>query len=227
MLDHVSHELRTPVAVIGTALDAMESGADPGKLLPEMRTAQKRLRRVVDQLVESTRIESGALKPKPEWCDLLDLLEQAGSESAEAISAHHFEITIAEKTPALVLIDADLFLAALCNLLTNAGHHTPPGTPIQLSASINDSSELEIHVRDKGPGLAEPQRVFDRFHRGEESRPGGLGLGLSIVRGLIRGLGGSVEARNAPGGGADFILRIPVRTAREIPTETHEPHPGH
>lgn len=227
LLDHVSHELLTPVAVIGTALDAMESGAISGQLIPEMRSAQKRLRRVVDQLVESTRIESGALKPKPEWCDLLELLEQAANESEEAISAHQLEIAIDEKSPALVLIDADLFLAALCNLLTNAGHHTPPGTPILLSAAINESGELEIHVRDKGPGLADPQRVFDRFHRGEASRPGGLGLGLSIVRGLIRGLGGSVEARNAPGGGADFILRIPVRTAREIPAETHEPHPGH
>jgi signal transduction histidine kinase len=59
--------------------------------------------------------------------------------------------------------------------------------------------------------------VFDRFHRGEASRPGGLGLGLSIVRGLIRGLGGTSEARNAPGGGAEFILMIPVRTADQIP----------
>ena len=72
-------------------------------------------------------------------------------------------------------------------------------------------------VRDEGPGLEDPARVFDRFHRGEASRPGGLGLGLSIVRGLIRGLGGTSEARNALGGGAEFILKIPVRTARQIP----------
>ena len=227
LLDHVSHELRTPVSVIGTALDAMEGGASSAQLVPEMRSAQKRLRRVVDQLVESTRIESGALKPKPEWCDLLETLEQAAAESAEATAAHHLDISVSGETPALVWMDADLFIAALGNLIANAGHHTPPGTPIHLKAGINGAGELEIHLRDEGPGLAEPARVFDRFHRGEASRPGGLGLGLSIVRGLIRGLGGSTEARNAAGGGAEFILRVPVRTAREIPAESHEPHPDH
>ena len=217
LLDHVSHELRTPVSVLGSALDALESGAQTTSLIPEMRGAQKRLRRVVDQLVESTRIESGAIQPKPEWCDLLEILESSAEQAEDAIAGHPLDITIADETPPLVWLDADLLLAALGNLLTNAGHHTPPGTPIHLSASINQDSQLEIHVRDEGPGLLEPARVFDRFHRGEASRPGGLGLGLSIVRGLIRGLGGTSEARNTPGGGAEFILTIPVRTADQIP----------
>jgi two-component system sensor histidine kinase KdpD len=217
LLDHVSHELRTPVSVLGSALDALEGGSPISSLIPEMRTAQKRLRRVVDQLVESTRIESGAVQPKPEWCDLLEILEHTAEQAAEAIAGHPVNIRIADGTPPLVWLDADLLLAALENLLTNAGHHTPPGTPIHLSALINQDSQLEIHVRDEGPGLEDPARVFDRFHRGEASRPGGLGLGLSIVRGLIRGLGGTCEARNAPGGGAEFILMIPVRTADQIP----------
>lgn len=217
LLDHVSHELCTPVSVLGSALDALENSAPTATILPEMRGAQKRLRRVVDQLVESTRIESGAIQPKPEWCDLLEILEQASHEAADEIATHPLQIVIAEGTPPLVWLDADLLLAAIGNLLTNAGHHTPSGTPIHLSASVNPDSQLEIRVRDEGPGLKDPARVFDRFHRGEASRPGGLGLGLSIVRGLIRGLGGTSEARNASGGGADFILKIPVRTANQIP----------
>lgn len=217
LLDHVSHELRTPVAVLGSALDALEGGTPAAQLTTEMRGAQQRLRRVVDQLVESTRIESGAVQPKPEWCDLLEILENAEAQAADAIAGHPLQPEIAAGTPALVWLDADLLLTALGNLLANAGHHTPPGTPIHLGASVNDDSQLEIHVRDEGPGLKEPARVFDRFHRGEASRPGGLGLGLSIVRGLIRGLGGTSEARNAPGGGAEFILKIPVRTATHIP----------
>ena len=217
LLDHVSHELRTPVSVLGSALDAVEGGSLTTSLIPEMRAAQKRLRRVVDQLVESTRIESGAVQPKPEWCDLLEILEHSTEQAADVLAGHPVDIRIADGTPPLVWLDADLLLAALGNLLTNAGHHTPLGTPIHLSASINQDSQLEIHVRDEGPGLEDPARVFDRFHRGEESRPGGLGLGLSIVRGLIRGLGGTSEARNAPGGGAEFILMIPVRTADQIP----------
>lgn len=217
LLDHVSHELRTPVAVLGSAMDAIENGIPSTGLIPEMRVAQKRLRRVVDQLVESTRIESGAIQPKPEWCDLLEILEQAVEQAADATTGHPIETTIATGTPPLVWIDADLLLAAMMNLLTNAGHHTPPGTPIHLSASISQESHLEIRVRDEGPGLKEPDRVFDRFHRGSASRPGGLGLGLSIVRGLTRGLGGTSEACNHPSGGAEFLLKIPVRTAQQIP----------
>lgn len=217
LLDHVSHELRTPVSIIGSALDAIESGTPASALVPELRSAQKRLRRVVEQLVESARIESGAVQPKPEWCDLLELLESAREQAADAITGHPLDTRIEKGSPALVWLDADLLLAALGNLLANAGHHTPPGTAIHLSASVNDSAQLEIHVRDEGPGLENPDKVFERFYRGQASRPGGLGLGLPIVRGLIRGLGGTSEARNAPGGGAEFIVKIPVRTAEEIP----------
>jgi two-component system sensor histidine kinase KdpD len=219
LLDHVSHELRTPVSVLGSALDAIESGTPSTVLVPEMRDAQRRLRRVVDQLVESTRIESGAIQPSPEWCDLREILEQSASEAADAIAGHPLDIRIEGGTPPLVWLDADLLLAALGNLLTNAGHHTPPGTPIHLAAGLNSDSHLEISVRDQGPGLENPARVFDRFHRGDASRPGGLGLGLSIVRGLIRGLGGTSEARNAPAGGAEFILKIPARTATHVPED--------
>ncbi len=217
LLDHVSHELRTPISVLGSAMDAIENGVPPITLIPEMRTAQKRLRRVVDQLVESTRIESGAIQPKPEWCDLLEILEQAVEQAAYATTDHPVAISIATGTPPLVWIDSDLLITAITNLLTNAGHHTPSGTPIRLSAATSQESHLEIRVCDEGPGLEEPDRVFERFHRGNASRPGGLGLGLSIVRGLIRGLGGTSEARNPPTGGAEFILKIPVRTAQQIP----------
>lgn len=217
LLDHVSHELRTPVSIIGSSLDAIESGTPASALLPEMHSAQKRLRRVVEQLVESARIESGAVQPKPEWCDLLELLETAREQATDAITGHPLDSSIEKGTPALVWLDADLLLAALGNLLVNAGHHTPPGTAIHLSAAVNASSQLEIHVRDEGPGLENPAKVFERFYRGQASRPGGLGLGLPIVHGLIRGLGGTSEARNAAGGGAEFILKIPVRTAEEIP----------
>lgn len=220
LLDHVSHELRTPVAVMGSSLDALEQGAPITTLMPEMKTAQTRLRRVVNQLVESARVESGAIHAHPEWCDLLDLLETARERVADSLEGHPFEITIPSGTPELVFIDGDLLLATLGNLLTNAGHHTPPGTLIQLSAGISETGELEIHVRDSGPGLENPARVFDRFHRGKDSRPGGLGLGLSIVRGLARGLGGRVEARNIEGAGAEFILHLPVKTAESLPTSS-------
>lgn len=159
------------------------------------------------------------------------LVSAIGISGIDRLTRHNMLATSGRAVEAAGDVDVLLLdktgTITLGNLLTNAGHHTPPGTAIHLTASINAAGDLEIHVRDEGPGLAEPQRVFDRFHRGEASRLGGLGLGLSIVRGLIRGLGGSVEARDAPGGGADFTLKVPVRTARKIPAETHEPHLGH
>ena len=217
LLDHVSHELRTPVAVIGSALDALDGGALAAVPLSEMRRAQARLRRVVEQLVESSRIESGAIQPKPEWCDLRELLENACERTADATAGHPLDVSIADQAPPLVWVDADLLLAALDNLLTNAGHHTPAGTPIHLAAAINGQGLFEIRVRDEGPGLDDPEQVFGRFHRGSGSGAGGLGLGLSIVRGIIRGLGGTTEARNAGGGGAEFVVSLPVRTADQLP----------
>lgn len=217
LLDHVSHELRTPVAVISSSIDALESGTAAEELLPDMRSARRRLLHVVDQLVESARVETGAVRPRAEWCDLQDLLDIARERAADALAGHPLETEIAKDTPPLVWIDGELLLAALGNLLANSGHHTPNGTQVSLHASIDGNSELEIRVRDKGPGLQDPVRVFDRFARGGTGHPGGLGLGLSIVRGLARGLGGTAEARNHEGGGAEFILRLPVKTAMEIP----------
>ncbi|MFT3989825.1 MAG: DUF4118 domain-containing protein [Luteolibacter sp.] len=217
LLDHVSHELRTPVAVIGSSIDALEQGHSSIPLLPEMRSAQNRLRRVVDQLVESARVESGAVQAHPEWCDLLDLLETAQQRCAEFLTQHSFQITIEPCTPSLLLLDGELLLTALENLIVNACNHTPSGSSISVDAAISDKSELLLHVRDNGPGLENASKLFDRFHRGSASRPGGLGLGLSIVRGLIRGMGGQVDARNQATGGAEFSLRLPVKTTDSIP----------
>jgi two-component system, OmpR family, sensor histidine kinase KdpD len=217
LLDHVSHELRTPVAVLSSSIDALAHGSSADQLLPEMRTAQKRLRRVVDQLVESARVESGAVQARPEWNDLLDLLETAQSHCSDQLTEHPLEITIAENTPPLVQIDGELVLAILENLLINSAHHTPAGTRIFLHASLTDAQELQLSLRDQGPGLENPELIFNRFVRGKNSRPGGLGLGLSIVRGLTRGMGGTIQARNHPEGGAEFLIRLPAKTALEIP----------
>lgn len=217
LLDHVSHELRTPVAVIGSAIDALDTHDLTPELKEEMRHAQKRLYAVVNQLIESSRIESGSVQPKPEWCDVLETLESARDQAADALENHTVSIHIEKNTPPLVWIDADLLIAALAHLLTNAGHHTPENTAIEIFSTIIDDQQWQIIVHDHGPGLDKPERAFDRFYRGEKSKPGGIGLGLSIVRGLIRGLGGSCQARNAPDGGAEFTILVPIRATHQTP----------
>lgn len=217
LLDHVSHELRTPAAILGTSIDALGQGTPVETLLPEMHAARTRLQRVVEQLVQSARIESGALSPSAEWCDLLDLLETARDRASESLGPRQVILTIHSGTPPLVWIDAELFLTILENLLANIGHHTPAGTRAELTATADGDATLEIQVTDDGPGLDNPAAVFDRFHRGDDSHHGGLGLGLSIVRGIARGLGGEIRAENRDGGGTRFFLRLPVKTAVEIP----------
>lgn len=217
LLDHVSHELRTPVAVIGSAIEALETHELSTEIKGEMRHAQKRLCAVVNQLIESSRIESGGIQPKPEWCDVGETLEIAREQAADALERHEVKIHLPTTPSPLVWIDADLLISALAHLLTNAGHHTPEGTLIEVHSRLIHEQEWQITVRDHGPGLDDPERAFDRFYRGEKSRPGGIGLGLSIVRGLVRGLAGKCLARNAIDGGAEFIITVPIRITHLTP----------
>jgi two-component system sensor histidine kinase KdpD len=109
-------------------------------------------------------------------------------------------------------MDFVLTQQALSNLLSNAARHTPPGTPVEVSASVRDGSLLQV-VADRGPGLPPGilPRIFDKFYRAPNAPTGGTGLGLSLVKGFAEAQGGSVTAENGPGGGMVFTLRLPLR----------------
>jgi two-component system sensor histidine kinase KdpD len=124
--------------------------------------------------------------------------------------------------PGLPLVRADFVLMeqAVSNLLANAAVHTPPGTPVEVSARVV-AGEVVVEVADHGPGLdpAELGRVFERFRRAANARPGGTGLGLSIVKGFAEACGGRVAASNRPGGGAVFRVFLPLGTQPPLPGE--------
>ncbi|MBL9159495.1 MAG: sensor histidine kinase KdpD [Verrucomicrobiales bacterium] len=213
LLDNVSHELKTPLAVIQAALDG--TGRE-GPFLGEMATAAGRLQRVVDGLLEMNRLESGALHPSLDWCDLHEIIATARDAVGTALQTHPVSIHLPDDLP-LVRLDPVLFAQCLANLLHNGAAHTPPGTPIKISAGL-DGSNLHLAVRDHGPGLPPGAeiRVFEKFFRAENTPTGGTGLGLAIVRGLVRAMDGEVVARNAPGGGAEFAISLPgVETFHE------------
>jgi two-component system sensor histidine kinase KdpD len=109
----------------------------------------------------------------------------------------------------------------LANLLLNATLHTPPGTPLLISAGVEPAGRLFIAVADEGPGLPPElrQTLFQKFQRGNAARAGGLGLGLSIVRGFMEAQGGEVVADDNPGGGARFTLFLPVALHETVPQE--------
>lgn len=216
LLNSVSHELRTPIAAITTAatsLSDLPRDAAPdlsSGLIEEVVEASHRLNRLVGNLLDITRLESGHVKPKMEWCDAGDLIQVLMQRTARQLRRHRVSSRVEGRLP-LVRMDFVLMEQALSNLLSNAAAHTPPGAAVEVSARV-DGDELVLSVADNGRGLPlEPvERVFDKFFRGPGAPTGGTGLGLSIVKGFVEAQGGRVIGRNRAGGGAEFVIRLPV-----------------
>lgn len=211
LLDSVSHELKTPLAVIQASLEGMQEIRNP--YLDEIQTASKRLQRVVNNLLQMTRIEAAAVRPVSEWCLLSDIVQQAVKVASDALSGRPCHVSIPADLPA-VKLDPGLCIQAVANILHNAAAYTPAGTGIDISGSLRDGRLVTLSIADRGPGLKEGDeaRVFEKFYRSAGSPAGGTGLGLSIARAFIRSLNGDIEARNRSGGGAEFLITIPVET---------------
>jgi two-component system sensor histidine kinase KdpD len=223
LLDGVSHELKTPLAVLGAAVENLATADEPTRaaLAGEIRTATRRLNRLVNNLLDQTRLESGALQPRLDWCDAHDLLNAALDGVREALAGHPFESALPADLP-LFRADAALMEQVIANLLLNAALHTPEGTPIFLAAGVDRArSRIFFTVADRGPGLpaAMRERLFQKFQRGDAARAGGLGLGLSIIRGFVAAQGGEVVAGENPGGGAVFTVYLPFTPHGNVPSE--------
>ena len=218
LLDCVSHELKTPLAAIGAASQELSRVApniqDPQMLkdlASEIRDGSRRLNRVVDNLLDMNRLESGVIRPRREWCDVRELLQSAVDIERESINGRDIRLDVPEEIP-LALVDHTLIEQAVAKLLANAGSHTPARLPIEIDAEYTND-HLLISVSDRGPGIPieATDRLFEKFYRGDNRKTGGLGLGLSIARGLIEAHGGKLTAENRDGGGARFTIRLPVR----------------
>lgn len=213
LLDSVSHELKTPIAVFRTAVEQLGT-SDPARrefLVSELRIATQRLDNIVGNLLNQTRLESGVLRPKMDWCTARDLVAAARRAVGWRMANHPLAVEIPFDFP-ILLADAALMEQALANLLLNAAVHTPAGTRISVDAGITtDPKRLFISVADEGPGVPVDLRVriFDKFSRGPDSHSGGVGLGLSIVKGFMLAQGGDVTVDGAPAGGARFTLLLP------------------
>lgn len=224
LLNSVSHELRTPVSAIISAANGLRTagqlGASQKELVTEIESAGARLNRVVQSLLSAARLQAGQLRPKLDWCDVRDVVRAALREASELTANHPVDTKIGSGLR-LVKMDSVLTQQALSNLLSNAALHTPPKTPIEISARF-EGPELLLEVADRGPGLpgGETERVFDIFHRAPNARPGGTGLGLAIVKGFVEAQGGRVRAANGINGGAIFSIFLP---AAESPSIREEP----
>ncbi|MCU1233885.1 MAG: kdpD [Candidatus Solibacter sp.] len=219
LLSAVSHDLRTPLASITGAASTLRSQGE--KLLPETRQEllesiaeeAERLGRLVSNLLDMTRLESGVELRR----DLYPLEEIVGAalQRMERQLAHRPVITRLPEHLPLISVDDVLFGQLLVNLLENATKYSPEGTPIEIEAS-SDGDAVTMDVLDRGPGFAalDEQRIFEKFYRGRSDGARGAGLGLAICRAIVQAHRGTIEAFNRTGGGAVFRVRLPLESGR-------------
>lgn len=219
ILDSVSHELKTPIAVFRSALEQLRTDDQDLRecLVTEISIAAARLERLVENLLNQTRLESGVLRPRLDWCDADDLIAAARRAVGSRLDDRPITVDIPPSFP-IFRADAAMMEQAIANLLLNAAVHTPAPGSIHLEVGVSrDASKVLIEVSDDGPGVPEGirERIFEKFNRGPGAAAGGLGLGLSIVRGFMRAQGGDVASDFPPKGGSRFTLSLPL-TAHEI-----------
>jgi two-component system sensor histidine kinase KdpD len=223
LLDSVSHELKTPLAVLRSAAEQLGTGdaRRRAELGGEILLATSRLDHLVVNLLNQTRLESGALQPQLDWCDARDIINAARRAVGDSLDPHPFSTEIPSDMP-LFRADAAILEQALANLLLNAALHTPAGAAILVRAGVEKySGQVFISVLDRGPGLPPEVRddLFQKFRRGKKAHAGGLGLGLSIVRGFVVAQGGTVVAGDNPEGGAQFTIFLPLGSHGGVPSE--------
>jgi two-component system sensor histidine kinase KdpD len=223
LLDSVSHELKTPLAQIDTAVTEL---TDPANLCNAMvqtstgktiRAASSKLNSLFDNLLDMTRVQSGHLKLNAEPVSLRTLVDESVALLSVELSGHDLVIDVPIDLPS-VLVDATLMRQVVMNLLHNAAVHTPPEARIRVTGRVEDN-ELVFSVADRGPGIppTDLQRVFEKFYRAPGTDSGGVGLGLSICKGIVEAHGGTITAENRPTrGGARFTVRLPLESVHSM-----------
>jgi two-component system, OmpR family, sensor histidine kinase KdpD len=219
LLTSISHDLKTPLAaVLGAAgtlrdLSGALTDAERADLLATIIDESERLNRFIANLLDMTKLESGAVVPNTALHDLDEIVGSALRRAGKILAQHHVELELAAGLPMLVL-DAVLFEQALFNLLDNAAKYSAAGTTIRIR-SWRDEDAVCLQVLDEGDGIpaADLEHIFDKFYRAEKGDRvrAGTGLGLAISRGFVEALHGRITAANRPDRpGAVFAIRLPV-----------------
>jgi two-component system sensor histidine kinase KdpD len=216
-LTAITHDLRTPLATIKAATAALLAPVSPldaterHELLEDTYAEAARLEGLVNKVLELTRIRTGALQPDPVAVSAPDLVRLAVDRLGSATHGRAISLDLDPELPA-VHVDVLLMEHVLVNLLENAIVHDPGGREIQVHATATTSA-LQLAVVDHGPGIpeADHERIFDEFARRRAATDGpGTGLGLAIVRALVAANGGHAWCEDTPGGGATFMLELPI-----------------
>jgi two-component system, OmpR family, sensor histidine kinase KdpD len=223
LLSAVSHDLRTPLAVIAGSASALVGSPELApkerrELAQAIGEEARRLDCLVRNLLDMTKLTSGAVKVSKEWQPLEAVVGAALERLQEPLRGWPVSLKLPADLPP-VPIDPVLVEQVLVNLLENAMKYTPKGTPLELSAH-QDRGEVVVELADRGPGIPHDlvDAIFEKFYRlPREREGGGAGLGLAICRGIVVAHGGRVWADNREGGGATFHFTIPIEGAPPVP----------
>jgi two-component system sensor histidine kinase KdpD len=214
LFNSISHELRIPVATIMGASDTLLSGEfDKNTVMNlhvEINKASERLNRLIDNLLNMSRLESGRITTRPDWHDVHDLANKVTGVLKNELEKFNLEVSIPDDMP-LVKFDFGLMENVLHNLVLNATQYSKPGSTIRIKMYFDHKSFI-LQVMDRGPGFppGELQNVFNKFYRLEGNISGGTGLGLSIVKGFVQAHNGDVTIENRKNGGALITVKIPT-----------------
>ena len=217
LFNSISHDMKTPLAsILGAVSSLVEDEGlynDEQKktLLTSIRKGALRMNRVVNNLLDMARLESGYLHLNMDWCDIQDIIGVTLRENRDILQEHHIKVVIPE-TISLIKVDYALIEQVLTNLLHNAVKYSPAQSEIQICVAEEQKS-IKVSVIDQGIGIepTDEERIFEKFYRLQS--PGnvsGTGLGLSICRGIIEVHGGKIGARNNPGGGTIIHFTLPI-----------------
>ena len=214
VLHAISHDLRSPLTAITTAASALQdetlTAHDRRELIDVVSDESARLARLVDDLLDLSRVQAGAVNPQLDWCDLADV---TGRAVAQLRGANGDEPIVSIELPAdlpLVRADASQLERVFSNLLDNAVRHSPPGRPVRITGGTGGGL-VTVRVIDEGPGIPPGKRaqIFEPFVRAD-GRPGGAGLGLAICRGFVEANGGRILLQSAGAHDTAFAVSLPL-----------------
>jgi two-component system sensor histidine kinase KdpD len=216
LFNSISHELRIPVATIMGASDSLLTLQHPEgirrELSHEIFKASKRLNRLIENLLNMSRLESGRISPRLDWYDIHDLINKVTESLQDELKPFRLHVVIPDNMP-FVKIDFGLMEQVLYNLIYNATQYASNSMNLRVKA-FYDNGIITLQVMDRGPGFPKKEIsfIFNKFYRLEGSQAGGTGLGLSIVKGFVEALKGTVTVENRKNGGAIFTIKIPAET---------------
>ena len=222
LLSGVSHDLKTPLAAIAGASSSLLEATSLDEvtrrqLLETIGDEAARLHRLLENLLQMSKLEAGAATPNFQWHVLEELVGSALHRTRTELARHKVTVHLPVDLP-LLFVDGLLLEQVFVNLLENAGRYTPEGTLVTIRAAV-DSQHLRIAVADNGPGIpsGSEERVFEKFYRASPTSDGGRGsgLGLAICRAVIKSHNGNIQASNLPGGGVEFVIQLPL--PRNVP----------